>query len=86
MASGLSSQDHGEGVILDIKQMNMAPDPVIEKLGHNFVTLKWSLIKDQRRIGYISKYIYIPIIVSKADKNSTQIFGGTFFQPFFMKI
>ena len=54
MASGLSSQDHGEGVILDLKQMNMAPDPVIQKLGHNFVTLKWSLIKDQRRIGYIS--------------------------------
>ena len=53
MASGLSSQDHGEGVILDLKQMNMAPDPVIQKLGHNFVTLKWSLIKDQRRIGYI---------------------------------
>ena len=51
MASGLSSQDHGEGVMLDLKQLNMAPDPIIDKLGHNFVTLKWSLIKDQRRFG-----------------------------------
>jgi len=48
MASGLSSNDHGEGVMLDLKQLNMAPDPIIDNLGHNFVTLKWSLIKDQR--------------------------------------
>ena len=65
MASGLSSQDHGEGVILDLKQMNMAPDPVIHKLGHNFVTLKWSLIKDQRRTGYIPNKIMAPMIFQK---------------------
>ena len=45
--------DHLGGGEIDIKQLTQAPDLTADKIGHNFIVLKWPHIKDQKRNAQI---------------------------------